>query len=153
MPHYSRDDAISERELEILLREARQLEPPYNIQARFIIVCCGRLGMRSGEVAHFRSSWVNKAERIIRIPQQEDCDFGKGGEVCGYCRNRARDYMETHNKSTDERVTEILSQYPSVERDTAFEMAENEEHNISFEEALSMRWTPKNEPSFSCYSI
>ncbi|MFD1514455.1 hypothetical protein [Halomarina rubra] len=48
----SKEDALSDRQFQLLLEGARRLDAPYANQARFIIFATGRLGMRAGEVAH-----------------------------------------------------------------------------------------------------
>ncbi|WP_161607587.1 hypothetical protein [Natronorubrum bangense] len=42
------------------------------LQARFIILVGGRLGLRRGEIAHIKEKWVNWRRSMIEIPIQED---------------------------------------------------------------------------------
>jgi len=47
----SKEDALSDRQFQLLLEGARRLDAPYASQARFIIFATGILGMRAGDVA------------------------------------------------------------------------------------------------------
>jgi len=109
----SKEDALSDRQFQLLLEGARRLDAPYASQARFIIFATGRLGMRAGEVAHMSEQWIDWRERTIHIPPFDRCTKGRGaGEPCGYCVKRA-DSIAEHNQ------------------------------NITVEQALSTRWAPK----------
>ncbi|MFD1515689.1 site-specific integrase [Halomarina rubra] len=109
----SKEDAITEREYELLLEGAQRLRDPYDHQCRFVIVACGRLGLRAGEVAHMTEEWIDWNAKTIDIPLFEACEKGRqSDEPCGYCRERARSIVE-HNEG------------------------------ITFEQALETRWSPK----------
>lgn len=150
MTRFSREDALSERQLELLLQATRELGEPKEFQARLIINCAAKMGMRAGEIAHLRADWVNQHDRMIEIPAHDPCDFGTDGGVCGYCRGRARDYLDTHNTTVEEELDELREEFgddvdDAVLRDRA--EARVEEQNVTFEEALEMRWQPKTETS------
>lgn len=115
MTRFARQDALTEREVVQMLQETWKMKDQNKaFETRLIIHCTARLGMRSGELSHLSSDWVSMREGVIKIPLYEDCEQGKNDSVCGYCRNRARDYVETHE-------------------------------DVSFEEALEMRWNPKTD--------
>jgi len=146
MPRYSREDALSERELELLLRAAREMEPPRDFETRLIINLTAKMGLRSGEAAHLRAEWVNTHDRMIEIPQYDPCDFGKGDHPCGYCRNRARDYLDTHNTTIEAEARALRDEFGDDLPDDTFHEKASErvaETNISFEDALDRRWNPK----------
>ena len=147
MTRYSREDALTEREFEQLVKETYELEEPYDIQTRFILFAAGMMGMRGGEIAHFRGEWVDWSAKMVRIPRHDDCDFGTDGDVCGYCKNRARDYMETHNQTIEEKVDELREHHPHKDERILREIAETEieDDEITMDEALEMRWQPKTE--------
>lgn len=148
MTRHSREDALTEREFELLLDGARDLKPPQDFQARFCIFATARLGLRAGEVAHFSTDWIDDRERLIEIPEHDPCDKGKRpGEVCGYCRARAKDHVENTNLTLQEAKDELQETYDDLGDDALETMAEQkvEETNITLEEALAERWEPKTE--------
>lgn len=149
MPRYSKEDALNEREFELLLQSIGKMKEEKQFETKFILVCAGRMGLRSGEIAHITSDWIDMATHTLEIPEHDSCEFGKGGEVCGYCRNRARDYMETHNKTRKEIISDVENQFPDIKRESVIEIAESKysEKEITFEEALDMRWRPKTRNS------
>jgi integrase len=81
--HHSHEDVLNDREFERLLEACRELPSPRDFEARFICLLGGRLGLRGGEIAHFRTAWVDWNRNLIRIPKHEPCD-------CGYCERQAR---------------------------------------------------------------
>lgn len=82
MTRHSHQDALSEQQYERLLDACDELDEPYQTEARFAIVVCGRLGLRGGELAHLSKSWVDFDKQVINIPAYQDCN-------CGYCRQQA----------------------------------------------------------------
>lgn len=115
MVRYARQDALTERQVVQMLQETWKMDDKERaFEIRLIIHCTARLGMRCGELAHLSSDWIHMREGVVQIPSFDTCTQGKGNQICGYCRNRARDYVETHE-------------------------------DVSFEEALEMRWNPKTE--------
>ncbi len=146
MPRYSREDALSERELVLLLRGARELDAPRDYEARLAIMCAARLGMRGGEIIHLSADWINWADRMIEIPAHDPCTKGKDGR-CGYCRHRARDIVETNNVTLDEARATVQEEHGTDLGDEAVEQlaAARVEDNRSFEEVLEEYWQPKTE--------
>jgi hypothetical protein len=43
-------------------------------ETEFVVMLGGRLGLRPGEICHFRSNWVNWRKRYIEIPHHDPCD-------------------------------------------------------------------------------
>jgi len=96
-PRHSKRDALSNREFELLLDGARQMDGYYSLQARFIIYMAGRLGMRKGEMTHMTKQWVDERRNMICIPRHENCIKGRNSMgICGYCRQNAEQMVE-HN--------------------------------------------------------
>lgn len=97
---YSKENALTEREFEMLLEGARELGQSdfyYEPDPVFTVYLLGRLGLRRGELVHLRESWINFKEQMIQIPEHEPCDMGKDGGRCGYCIQLAKqraDYAE-----------------------------------------------------------
>lgn len=90
MVRHSKQDALSDAEFERLLDAAYKLKKPFDEQTLFVLHVTGRLGLRAGELAHIRESWVDWDRQLIEIPRRDKCDFGKDGSVCGYCEQQAR---------------------------------------------------------------
>lgn len=90
MARHVHEDALDDAEFEQLLTGAKQLPTPWNLEAMFVVLATGRLGLRIGELAHARRSWVNFDTGLISIPSVEPCSKGRDGGLCGYCRRQTR---------------------------------------------------------------
>lgn len=113
MPRYSREDVLSERELVLLLDGARNLSPPMDFEARFVLFAAGVLGMRAGEIAHFNTNWIHWPDRMVKIPEYDRCTKGTDGGICGYCRSRVEDYL-TNNPDTTAEEAEAMRWEPKT---------------------------------------
>lgn len=94
---HSKEDALDDREFELLLEGARELSQSdyyYNPDPEFVIYVLGRLGLRRGELVHLREEWIDWRQKMIEIPAHDDCDHGRGGQICGYCEQLARQRVE-----------------------------------------------------------
>jgi len=152
---HSREDAITDREFETLVEATYEIKDCHALEARLALYATGKLGMRGGELAHLEESWVDWKDRVIEIPEHSHCTKGKlEGEICGYCRRRAEEELETNNLTTDEAIQAIHHEYDS---ETLRQLGEDgiqklaaelmDEVNITREEAISRRWKPKTEKS------
>jgi len=105
--------------------------------------------MRAGEIAHITEEWIDTSSHTIEIPEYDSCQFGKFDDPCGYCRNRARDYMQTHNRSFKEVISAVKDDHPQLDDDSVKTIAENKftSNSITFDEALEKRWSPKTQNS------
>lgn len=106
MPRHSHQDALDSTTYNRLLDACDELDEPYAAEARFILVVGGRLGLRAGEIAHFKKDWVNFSRQMIEIPAHEPCSKGRGGDRCGYCYKRAREAVERDDELTLEAALE-----------------------------------------------
>jgi len=149
MTRHSRKDALTERQFELLYQSVDDMKSSKQLETKFILMCAGRMGMRAGEIAHIREDWIDTSTHTIEIPEHDPCDFGKFDDPCGYCRNRARDYMETHNRSFGDVISDVEKQYPQLDEQAIKTIAQDKfkEDSISFEEALELRWSPKTQNS------
>jgi len=96
-PRRSKRDALTNREFEILLNGARQLDDYQSLQARFAIFMAGRLGLRRGEIAHMTRDWVDWNRNMLCIPHHEPCLKGRDSMgICGSCHQQAKQRVE-HN--------------------------------------------------------
>jgi len=95
--HHSKEFALSDREYELLLEATYEMPSYQSIEARFIILVAGRLGMRSGEICHIKKSWLDQRRRMIIIPASQPCKSGKDGGICGSCEQAAKQMVE-HNE-------------------------------------------------------
>jgi len=93
---HSKDDALSDRDYQLLLEGAAAMRDYYGFQARFVCLVAGRLGMRAGEIAHMTAEWVDWRRNMIVVPEHEPCTKGRDGGPCGYCRQQAEQRVE-HN--------------------------------------------------------
>lgn len=96
---HSKEDALTDTEFELLLEGSRQMNMDYYYEAdpEFVIAVLGRLGLRRGELVHLRESWIDWNRSVIKIPSHDSCNFGKGGDVCGYCKQLAKQRTEYAN--------------------------------------------------------
>lgn len=90
MTRHSHERALSESEFERLYDATHDLAGPFDVQCRFVLIAAGRLGMRAGEIAHFRTDWIDWDKRQIQVPSFDPCDKGRNDGPCGYCRKRAK---------------------------------------------------------------
>lgn len=96
MVRHSRADAVGDSVYEQLLEAADRLRYPYDVECRFVLIGCGRLGLRAGELCHLTTDWIDWDQNMIKIPSYSPC-AKSGGEPCGYCRTRAASAAE-HNE-------------------------------------------------------
>ena len=92
---HTHEDVLTAREFELLLEACATLPEPRDLQARFICLASGRLGLRGGEIAHFQTNWLNWDRSILRVPKHEPCS-------CGYCRRQAAQEATHHDELTTE---------------------------------------------------
>lgn len=150
MVRYSREDALTDKEFVQLLEGAREMKEPFDLQARFILMAAGRMGMRGGEIAHISKEWVDKNMHLISIPEHDECNKGKFDEICGYCRNRVKDYLETHNTSLNEEKEKMSQKFGDKLNDSDLDELAKEnikEKNKSYEEVATDWWQPKTTAS------
>jgi len=86
----SKEDALSDREFELLVEGTYRMKDYYDLEARLVVFLAGRLGLRAGEIIHLRDSWIDYRRQMITIPEHQHCEKGRDGGVCGYCRQNAR---------------------------------------------------------------
>jgi len=114
---HSKEDALTDTEFEKLLEGARQMNMDYYYEPDplFTIMVLGRLGLRRGELAHLKEEWIDWREKMIHIPSHESCAKGKGGDVCGYCKQLAK------------------------------QRASYDGNGLTYDEAIEWMWVPKTE--------
>jgi len=105
----SRELALDDREFELFVRAARQLDCDLKSQeAVFIAFVCGRLGLRSGELTHLHEDWIDWRRRMIKIPAQRNCTKGKDGGICGSCWQSVRQKVDHAALSLPEARLEVI---------------------------------------------
>lgn len=147
---HSKEDAITDRQFEQLLRATYNLDDRYSFEARFIVHTAAKLGLRAGEIAHFSTDWINWSARTIEIPEHSNCEKGNNNNVCGYCREMAERHLRAHNFTVEGAKEAVRQEYdvelPEVKVDSmAREVCD--EHNKTYREAIKERWEPKTENS------
>lgn len=103
---HTKEDALGDREYQLLLEGTGKMRDYYGFQARFVCLVAGRLGMRAGEIAHLKSEWVDWRRNMIVVPRHEPCEKGKDGGPCGYCKSCARQRVEHNDELTFEDALE-----------------------------------------------
>jgi integrase len=99
---HSKEDALSEREFELLVEGARQIDGYRRTEAEFIIFVAGRLGLRRGELTHLRDDWIDQREKLVRIPAHQECRKGEDGGMCGHCRQLIRQCSRVNDLPVEE---------------------------------------------------
>lgn len=120
---HSKDDALDEREFELLLEGAAKMDDYYGDQASFVVLVLGRLGLRRGELCHLRESWIDWRQEMIQIPYHEPCHGERQGDgPCGYCRQLAEQRAEYNDDVTmDQALAERWqAKTPAASRDVYF---------------------------------
>lgn len=148
---HSREDALSDRQFEILVDATYRMKDSQRLEARTALYLAGKCGLRGGEIAHLTEDWVDWSEKIIEIPEHETCTKGVNeGEICGYCRRRAIDELTTNNLTIEEAENAVRYEFDEETlrelgeggiRETALQL--RDEVNITFKEAVGRRWKPK----------
>lgn len=115
-PTRTRDYALSDREYQLLLEGTQDMRDYYGFQAKFIVLVAGRLGLRAGELAHMKQSWVDPRRNMIEIPYHEPCKKGRDGGKCGYCRQIAE---QKANYNSDVTYEDALSETWTPKTDAA----------------------------------
>jgi integrase len=85
----SADDALDDRTFQRLLEATYELDEYYDLEARFVLLVAGRLGLRVGEIIHMDVTWIDRRRQMIEIPAHHDCRKGRDDGICGYCRQLA----------------------------------------------------------------
>jgi len=106
MVRHSHEDAPTEASFHDLVASAKQLPEPFDAECLALLVLAGRLGLRAGEIAHIRESWLNRENLVIEIPKYSLCESGRGGSICGYCHKRAASAVEHNDGLTMEKALE-----------------------------------------------
>ncbi|MCU4743462.1 tyrosine-type recombinase/integrase [Natronoglomus mannanivorans] len=107
---HSKEFSLDEREFELFLEGCRALDDYRAQQAEFIAFVGGRLGLRAGEIAHIRESWIDWRRKMIVIPRHDPCDKGVDGAPCGYCRAQAKQYVGYNQYTLAEARLELIQQ-------------------------------------------
>jgi len=131
MARHAHEDALSDVGFEKLINGAKILEPPWNLEALFVVLAAGRLGLRIGEIAHARREWLSSEKGMLEIPSQDTCQKGRDGGICGYCRRQATRTSETSDRDLDE----LLKSYwepktAAAERAVPFEFSNRVKHIV-----------------------
>lgn len=93
----SADRAITQDQFRTLLSAADEFEPLLDLQAKFMLFCLGRLGMRIGEFIHMKDHWIDSENEWVSIPEHQPCDQGEDGGICGGCRSLAKQMADTND--------------------------------------------------------
>lgn len=118
VPTATRERVLNETEFERLLigasRGSSRQASAYDLETRALILITGRLGLRRGEMAHLSANWVDRQRKMLMIPDYDPCTGGRGGGLCGYCR-QAVDQMERNRDDPDRDELKKLYWRPKTE--------------------------------------
>jgi len=106
-PRHSADDALDDRAYQELLEATYKLDDYYGLETRLIVLGCGRLGLRVGELIHMREEWINWRRRMIEIPRRDPCSKGRDGGICGYCRQLAEQQAKHNDDVSLEKALQV----------------------------------------------
>jgi integrase len=116
----SKENALSDREFELLVEGTYSMDSYFDLEARLIIYIGGRLGMRVGEIVHMKEHWIDWRRQMIEIPKHEPCDKARDGDsICGYCRQNLKQLTGIRTKwKLDEIYAEDLNVFEPGNRVT-----------------------------------
>jgi integrase len=100
---HSKEKALNKRKFELLMEGAKELSQSdyyYKYDPEFVIYTLGRLGLRRGELVHMKEDWINWRKQMIEIPLHEPCSKGIDGEICGDCKQLAKQRVEYSDNLT-----------------------------------------------------
>jgi len=137
---HSKEYALDEREFELLLEACHRLSGDFETQCRFVVMVAGRLGLRGGEIAHMKRGWVDFREKMIRIPAHEECEKGRDGGHCAYCRRMAAQKADVHNRQLYAEAHETM---PTRNELAPAALADEVADEVTAEDMLSTMWSPK----------
>jgi integrase len=101
---HSKEDALNEREFELLLEGAQLLSQSdyyYDADPEMTIYTLGRLGLRRSELAHLREDWIDFRQQMISIPSHEPCTLGRDSGPCGDCIQAAKQRVKFSDGELD----------------------------------------------------
>jgi len=99
---HCKEDAVDNRTFEKLFESTYEMDDYYGIECRMVLFVCGRLGLRSGELAHMTEDWVDWRRSMIVIPSYEPCTNGRGGDICATCRQQAAQKARVRRESGED---------------------------------------------------
>ncbi len=120
----SKEKALTALEFERLLEGCYDLKGKDALEARFVVLATGRLGMRAGELVHTTGEWLDREESRINIPKHETCEDGRDGGLCGTCTQHA-EQMAEHNDVPLDTITPYYwkAKTAKAERSVAYDFS------------------------------
>lgn len=97
--HHTYQDALGARDYQLLLEGATLLPEGKRLEARFVALVGGRLGLRAGEICHLHGDWIDWDRSMINIPRHRSCQ-------CGYCHSQAKQEAEWNDISEEAAMKE-----------------------------------------------
>lgn len=162
----SSDEALRQPTFVRLYRGAFKIEDPERcLQAAYIILLAGRLGLRTGEIQHVREAWIDWRRGEIAIPRHDPCG-------CMNCWIAAKRKAATDDDNIRDEITEFIEEHEEIDSEEDLDeqvdiLLENlagdeeeiensdedsndqggEEDRSPFEILYEERWQPKYERS------
>lgn len=124
MSRSAKDDAPSRRQYREMKRAAKDKvestkhdTDEFRLECSFVLRLMGELGLRAGEVCHISESWIDFDRLEITIPEHDQCNYGRDGGPCGYCKKQARLAAENSEDSYEKALRRRWEpKNPSAER-------------------------------------
>lgn len=107
--HHCKEDALNERQFELLVEGSYRLDDDYfELETRLVVFLAGRLGMRAGEIAHMKRDWIDQHRGMIVIPRHESCTDGRDGGLCGHCKASAAQMVDHNPRLSLDEAEEMM---------------------------------------------
>lgn len=109
-------------------------------ECRLVLYCCGRLGIRAGELAHMTEDWIDWSSQHIVIPSYEKCTDGRDGGICGHCKGAAKQMARIRTENS------LDKHYSQLDNDAILEPGGNvHDYYVDPERFHGQMWSPKTE--------
>lgn len=103
----AREDAPTLSQYRLIKADtSRHIKEEFRDECLFVLVAAGELGLRGGEIAHINQGWVDLNNKAIRVPEHDKCTTSPDWDLCGYCRQQARQSAEDTGKYLQEALEE-----------------------------------------------
>lgn len=125
----SSDEALRQPTFVRLYRGAFEIDDrERSLQAAYIILIAGRLGLRTGEIQHVREAWIDWRRGEIAIPRHDPCG-------CMNCWIAAKKKAAADDENIRQEIVELIKEHDDIDSnenldeqvDTMLEDLEGEE--------------------------
>lgn len=105
----SSDEALRQPTFARLYRGALKIDDDERkLQAAYIILLAGRLGLRTGEIQHVREAWIDWRRGEIAIPRHDPCG-------CKNCWIAAKQKAAADNEDIRQEIAEVIDEHEGTD--------------------------------------